>query len=169
MAQLSLEEVKKISPKILLKLIHRAKNSLKKNDVFKEMCKEYNVDTNFIDLVPVRFGDIDVSAKTDHGVIILNYKLLCDGDFLNNIHYLVHEYDHVLIQCLGDAAAPGADDGDYLHNPVEQKGFQRQIQFIDDLHGEEEAENYTENLLNHHDKDGKERDKLKEKLMEKVD
>ena len=32
------------------------------------MCKEYDVDTDIIDMIPVRFGDLDVSARTDHGL-----------------------------------------------------------------------------------------------------
>jgi hypothetical protein len=168
MGKLSLEQVKSISPKVLLKMINRAKNYIKKNEVFIDMCKNHDVDTDIIDIVPVRFGDIDVSAKTDHGIIILNYKLLCDGDFFKDFHYLIHELDHYLNQCLNDRPTKGADDGDYLHNKDEQSGFQKQIQYIDDEFGENEADNYVESLLDHHDKDGKERDKLKEILTQDI-
>jgi hypothetical protein len=166
--QYSLEEVKKISPKVLLKLIERAKKYLKTNDVFKDMCKEHNVDVDVIDLAPVRFGDLEVSARTAHGVIILNYKLLCDGDFFKDYSYLCHEITHLIQQCYGDAPTAGADDGDYLHNPYEQEGFQRQIEYIDDQFGEDEADKYVEHLLDHHDKGGKEKKELKEVLMDKV-
>jgi hypothetical protein len=166
--QLSIEDVKKISPKILLKIINRAKKYLKTNDVFIDMCKEHNVDVNILDSVPVRFGDIEVSARTSHGIIILNYKLLCDGDFFKDYSYLCHELEHMLSQCFGDTATMGANDGDYLHNPDEQKGFQRQIEYIDDQFGMGEATKYVEHLLDHHDKGGKEKEKLKDILMKKV-
>ena len=164
----SLEKVKKISPNTLLKLINRAKKYIKDNDIFKQMCSEYDLPTDIIDVMPVKFGELDVSARTERGVITLNYKLLLDGDFMKNAHYLIHEAQHWLDQCFGKKPTKGANDGDYLHNPSEQKGFQRQVQFIDDEFGENEAENYVDHLLDHHDKSGKERNKLEEKLMNKV-
>lgn len=169
MQKLTIEQVKKNSPKTLLKIIQRAKDYLKTNDVFKDMCKEYGIETDVIDLIPMRFGDLDVSARTDHGIITLSYKLLCDGDFIKDAHYIIHESQHYLDQCYGKKPTKGADEGDYLHNPFEQEGFQRQIEYIDDQHGAEEAENYVDNLLDHHDKDGKDRNELKEVLMERID
>lgn len=164
----TLEEVKKLSPTTLLKMIERAKKYLKTNDVFIDMCKESNIDVDIINLAPVRFGDLEVSARTDHGIIILNYKLLCDGDFFKDYSYLCHELQHLIDQCYGKKPTLGADDGDYLHNPAEQKGFQRQIEYIDDQFGEQEADRYVEHLLKHHDKDGKEKEELKEVLTEKI-
>jgi hypothetical protein len=166
--KISIDEVRNISPKILLRIINRAKKYLKNNEIIKNMCKEYNLDVNILDIVPIKFGDLDVSARTDHGVITLNYKLLCDGDFFKDYHYICHEFQHFLDQTMGDKPTMGADDGDYLSNPFEQEGFQRQIQYIDDEFGEDEAEKYVDHLLDHHDKDGKERDKLKDKLEEKI-
>lgn len=168
MSKISIEQAKKISPTVLLKLINRAKKYIKNNDVFKDMCKEWKVSPDIIDVIPIKFGELDVSARTAHGIITLNYKLLCDGDFFNNYHYICHEVEHYLQQCYGDHPTPGADNGDYLHNPAEQEGFQRQIQYIDDQFGKEEAENYVDHLLDHHDKDGKERKELENVLMDKV-
>jgi hypothetical protein len=167
----SIENIKNISPKILLKLIQRAKNYLKNDKVFNDLCKEYKVSSNFIDKVPIRFGDLEVSARTNKGVIILNYKLLLDGEFFKQYHYLVHELTHILQQWYGDGPTIGANDDniDYLSNPDEQEGFQRQIEYIDDMFGQDEADNYVEHLLDHHDKDGKERKELKSDLMEKID
>ena len=168
MHQLSIDQVKKISPEVLLKLIQRAKDFLKKNDVIKEMCKTYDITPDFIDLVPMKFGDLDVSARTAKGVITLNYKLLCDGDFFNDYHYLAHELEHFCQQCFGDVATQGANEGDYLANPFEQEGFQRQIEYLDHMYGENKAEDYVEHLLDHHDKNGKEREKLEKVLTEKI-
>ena len=68
----SIEDIKKVPPKTLLKLIDRAKKYLKQNSVMKDVCKEYGADINDIDLIPIRFGDLDVSARTEKGIITLN-------------------------------------------------------------------------------------------------
>jgi hypothetical protein len=170
MKKLTIEQAKKISPRVLLKIIQRAKDYIKKTDVYKDMCKKCDVDIDVIDLVPVKFGDLDVSARTERGIITLNWKLLCNGNFFNNYHYLVHECDHYYRQCYGERPSKGADDGSYLDNPDEQAAFQKQIRYIDDEFGEDEAEDYVEHLLNHHDvKNSKEREDKKEKLMKDVD
>lgn len=169
MSKISIDEVKKIPPSRLLSIIQKAKNSLKKNKVFKKMCKEFDLDVNVIDLVPVKFGDLDVSAQTKHGIITLNYKLLCDDNFSKNYMYLLHEAQHNFDQCFGDKPTMGAADGPYLDNPFEQEAFKRQIQYLDDQYGEDQAEDYVDHLLNHHDiKNTDERDDKKDILMEKV-
>lgn len=169
MKKYTIEEIKKISPKVLLKIIQKAKNAIKKNKIFKDMCKECNVNPEIIDIIPMKFGDIKVSANTSHGIITLNYKLLCDGDFLKDHMYIIHECKHYLDQCYGDGPTVGANDGDYLHNEDEQSAFQKQIEYIDDQFGEDKAEEYTDHLLDYHEKDGKERKNLKEKLMKEID
>lgn len=166
--KISIEDAKKINPSILLLLIDRMKNSLKKDEVIINMFKEYNIDLNEFDLIPMAFADIDVSAKCDHGIIFFNYALLCDGDFKKNYSYCCHEVVHWIQQTSGDKPTKGADDGDYLHNKFEQEGFQNQIEFISNHYGIDEAKEYVENLLEHHDKDGKEKDKLEKILLERV-
>lgn len=165
----SIEQVKQIPPKTLLKLINRAKEFLKRNEVMKELCQEYGVNVSIIDFIPIRFGDLDVSARTERGVITLNYKLLCDGDFFKDYHYLIHECQHYFDQCYGKKPTPGADDGDYLSNPAEERGFQRQLEYIDHMFGKDEANRYVEHLLDHHEVDDAERDERKEVLMKRVD
>jgi hypothetical protein len=168
--KLTIDQVKKISPKTLLKIIQRAKNYLKTNDVWKSACKEYNVDPDTIDLIPVKFGDLEVSARTAKGIITLSWKLLCDGDFFKNYSYLVHESVHVLRQCFDSKPSIGAEEGDYLSNPDEQEAFKFQVQFLDDQYGEDQAEDYVDNLLDHHDvKDEDEREEKKDVLMERVE
>lgn len=168
MGQLRLEEVKKIPPKVLLRLINRAKEALKSDETMKEVCSKYNINIDFIDDIPIRFADLDVSAKTDHGVVLLNYKLLCDGDFLKDKHYILHETIHVLQQTLKDKPTQSANDGDYLHNPFEQEGFQYQVKYLDDQYGPQESDRYVKQVLDHHDKGGKERKELEEKLKAKI-
>lgn len=167
--KITLKEIKQKSPGALLKLINRAKNYLKKDKVMIKAFQDHGVDINFIDVIPVKFGDIDVSATTSHGVVTLNYKLLLDGDFFKDYGYLIHEFVHVLQQCFGKKPTQGADEGEYLENPAEQEGFQYQIKYIDDKFGPDKANQYVEQLLDHHDiKDSQDREEKKDDLMSKV-
>jgi hypothetical protein len=166
----TIEEVKKMSPKTLLKIIERGKKYLKANDVYLKMCKDFDVDPNVIDIIPMKFGDINVSARTEKAVITFNYKLLCDGDFIKDYMYMLHEVNHYLRQCYDTKPSPGADDGDYLLNPAEQEAFQYQLKYIEDQEGKNKAEKYVNNLLDHHEvSDPKERKEKKEILLEKTD
>lgn len=164
-----LSVVRKMPYKSLNRMINKARKYLKENEVWQRICKEYDEEPGIIDLIPIKFGNLDVSAKCDHGIVILNYKLLCDGDFFKDFSYLVHECSHWFQQCYNDKPTQGADDGDYLHNEFEQEGFANQVEYIADQFGEDEAESYVDNLLEHHDKDGKEKKELKEVLMENVE
>lgn len=165
----TIQEIKQKSPKSFLNLINRAKKFLKKDEVMKKVFKDFDVDISFIDLIPMRFGDLDVSATTSHGIITLNYKLLADGDFFKDYGYLIHEISHYLQQCFRKTPTQGAEEGEYLDNPDEQEGFQNQIEYISKEFGDEEAEEYVEGLLDHHDIDSrKERKEKKDVLMSKV-
>lgn len=167
--KIPLQTVKKFPINKLMHLIEKAKDFIRDDDVWLEICEEYNEDPNIIDVIPTMFGDLDVSAKTDHGIVILNYKLLCDGDFFKDFSYLIHEYSHWFQQCYGDKPTKGSDDGNYLKNPYEQEGFQNQLEFISDHFGDNEAEKYVDHLLDHHEiNKPKERDELEDVLMEKV-
>jgi hypothetical protein len=164
-----ISDVKKIPFEKLESLINEAKNFLRKDKVWKDICKEYDQDVDIIDLIPTMFDDLDVSAKTDHGVVRLNYNLLCDGDFFKDYSYLIHEYSHFFQQCFGDKPTKSSDNGEYLKNPYEQEGFQNQVEYISDHFGDNEAEEYVEKLLDHHDVDDKkEKEKLEDVLMEKI-
>lgn len=162
----SLEEIKKMSPQVLLKIIQRGKDFLKKNKVMQEICDKYDFDIEDLDLIPVKFDDIDVSAKTDKGVVTLNFRLLEDGDFFKDFGYLVHEFGHHIQQSYEPTKS--ADDGDYLLNPAEQEAFQYQIKYMDDQFGKEEAENYVEQVLDHHDVNNKKERNHKENILMKL-
>jgi len=161
--------VKKLPYKSLNRMIKKMREYLKNDGVVQEMFKEYDVDISEIDLIPMRFGNLDVSAKTDHGVIIFNYRLLTDGDFFKDFSYGVHEMTHWLQQTTGTKPTKSSDDGSYLDNPFEQEGFQNQVEYIANQFGPGEAENYVDDLLEHHEvEEGKEFKEKKETLMAKV-
>ena len=167
--KLPLSAVKKLPYASLNRMIRKMREYLKRDGVVQEMFKEYEVDIEEIDLIPMRFGNLDVSAKTDHGVIIFNYKLLTDGDFFKDFSYGVHEMTHWLQQTTGTKPTKSSDDGNYLDNPFEQEGFQNQVEYIANQFGDGEAENYVDDLLDHHDiDDDKEFEEKKETLMANV-
>jgi hypothetical protein len=167
--KIPLAKVKKLPYKALNRMIKKLREFLKKDEVMQKIFKEYKVDIEELDYIPMMFGNLDVSAKTDHGVIIYNYKLLTDGDFFKDFSYGVHEITHWLQQTTGTKPTQSSDECSYLDNPFEQEGFQNQIEYIADHFGDDEAENYVDDLLDHHDVDSKKelKDK-KEKLMSKV-
>lgn len=167
--KIPLSKVKKLPYQSLNRMIRKMREYLKKNEVVQKMFKEYDVDIEEIDLIPMMFGNLDVSAKTDHGVIIYNYRLLTDGDFFKDFSYGVHEMTHWLQQTTGTKATKSSDDGSYLDNPFEQEGFQNQVQYIADQFGDGEAEKYVDDLLEHHEiEDKKEVEEKKEILMAKA-
>lgn len=167
--KISLKEVKKISPSVLLRMINKAKKYLKKDKTWIDVCKEYGETPDVIDYIPVMFGDLDVSAKTNKGIIILNYKLLCDGDFIKDFAYLIHEGTHFLQQTCNDKPTKSSDDGDYLKNEFEQEAFQEQVEYISNHEGENKAEKYVDDLLEYHDVDNKkEKKEIEEVLTEKI-
>ena len=167
--EIPLSTVKKMPYATLNRLLKKMREYLKHDGVVQEMFKEYDVDISEIDLIPMRFDDLDVSAKTDHGILIFNFKLLTDGDFFKDFSYGVHEMTHWLQQTTGEKATQSSDDGDYLHNKFEQEGFQNQFEYIANQFGKDEAENYVDDLLEHHEIDeDKEFEDKKETLMSKV-
>lgn len=162
--KIPLSVVRKLPYKTLNRMIKKMREYLKHNDIVQKMFKEYDVDISEIDYIPMMFGNLDVSAKTDHGIIIFNYKLLCDSDFFKDFSYGTHEILHFLQQTTGKKATKSSDDGSYLDNKYEQEAFSKQIAYIDDQFGLEEAKKYTGELLEHHEID----DKKKKKELEKI-
>lgn len=166
--KIPLNDIKKMPYNMLMRIINKAKKHLKNDEVMQRIFKEYDVDINEIDLIPTYFKDLDVSAKTDHGVVYLNYQLLCDGDFIKDYSYLIHEYSHWLQQTAGTKPTQSSDDDSYLDNPFEQEGFQNQIEYIAKRDGFDAAENYVDSLLEHHEIHHKEKNDKKETLMAKI-
>lgn len=147
------------------KIIDAAKVKIKNHPTTIEVFKEYGVDLDEIDLIPVTFKELEVSARSDHGIIYLNKNLLNDPEQID--HYLEHEITHILQQTTGDKPTQGADDGNYLDNEYEIEGFQNQTEYIADTRGEEAAEAYINQVLDHHGiKDIQERKERMKELFE---
>lgn len=150
----------------LRKVIDKVRNRIKKHPTVKKMFKDFKVDLNELDNVPMCFAKTSVSARTDHCIIYFNIKLLEDGDFENDDHYMVHELTHWLQQSTGNKPTQGADDGEYLDNQDEVEGFQNQTEYISDVKGDEKAKEYVAQVLDHHKiDDSKERMKKFKELL----
>lgn len=159
--------IEKISKKAQMNpsdLIDIVKQRVKKSDAVKKVFEKYKLDIDEIDLAPVCFADLDVSARTDHAIIYLNWQLL-DGDPNNIDHYLAHEFTHFCQQTTGNSPTKGSTDDTYLDNPAEQEGFSAQTEYLSETRDPEIAEEYIENVLDHHDIDGKERSEKRKKLL----
>jgi hypothetical protein len=133
------------------------------HSVVKDMLKKYDIDEDELDLVPMCFAEIPVSARTDHGVIYINIELAKDGNIKEDDHYIVHEMTHYCQQTTGDSPTQSSDDGSYLDNPIEQEGFRNQTKYIADTKGKKEAEKYVEQVLDHHENDDQDKKKRKER------
>ncbi len=164
-----LSTIKKIPYKTLNRMLNKMRAFLKKDSVVQKMFKEYNLDINEVDYIPMKFDNIDVSAKTEHGIIIFNYKLLSDKDFLKDYSYGVHEMTHFCQQTGRTEPTQSSDDGDYLSNKFEQEGFAAQVEYIANHEGEDTAKEYVDDLLDHHEiKSKPKKDELKAIFLENV-
>ena len=139
------------SKKYIKNQINKIKDFLKNDETMQKSFADHGVDIEWIEYIPVKFDYINVSAKTDHGVVILNYKLLFNNNFEEITGYALHEFIHYLQQCFGEEGTQSSNDGNYLDNPYEQEAFKKQIEFIADNKSKEDAEDYVEQLLDHHD------------------
>lgn len=138
------------------RLIKKLKDDLKRQEPFIEKCKEYDRDPDFIDSVKIFFDDLDVSAKTVNGVIILNNDLLGSGKWEDIMRYIIHESIHVMQQEAGKVHGKVNKDK-YLDDENEQEAFQAQIEYMDDHEPPEKIQQYLEQLLDHHDIKGPKR------------
>jgi hypothetical protein len=143
--------------------IEEAKKSVRESEAFVDLCKKHDIDPNYIYYIPVCFSDLDVSARTDNGIIYLNSKLISKIKDIE--HYLMHESAHWIQQCFGDGPTEPSDEDDYLSDPNEVESFRYQSEFIAETEGEDEAEDYINQVLDHHEVDGKERGKRKKDLL----
>jgi len=159
-------EIEKRKNEKIISIIEKMKNEIKKEPSFLEKCKEYKKDPNFIDEVKITFEPLDVSAKTIDGRVILNENLL-KTDWVDIIRYGIHELIHCLQQAEGLVNGK-VEKKDYLDDENEQEAFQAQISYMSDHEDPEEIQQYLEQLLDHHNIQGKEREEKKKKLLEDV-
>jgi len=132
-----------------IEMIAEVKDSLKKNDIALEICKEYGFEPDIIDGIAIEFGnpeEVDASAKTIDARVFLNSNLL-KGSFNEIMRYAIHELVHALQHMKREGPADPYEKMDYLDRPDELEAFQYQIKFENDVHGEDEAEDYVDDLI----------------------
>jgi hypothetical protein len=152
----------------ILKLVNKCKEYLSTNQILLDAFKKYNVDISELFNIPIKFGEVPVSARTEKGIITLNKKLIESADWKKICGYLVHEIVHYLQQTTANKSSPSSAGPNYLNNPKELEGFQNQIHFLSDEKGFNEAQQYAKQVVEHHDLKGKEKDLTVEKLIKKV-
>jgi hypothetical protein len=158
------QKLLKISNRYNSDKILEMKRRVKSDPVVIKKFKEYGVSIADIDKVHVEFCSLDVSAKTKDRKIYINENMLEDGA-QDPTHYLVHELTHYLQQSKNVNRINNNTD-QYLEKPTEEEAFRAQIEFKKKHDGEDEAEKYTENLLDYHNYDGKKRKEKKKELLE---
>ena len=148
---------------IILDMRDRAKN----DEELQKKFKEYGVSVDDIDEIPISFCDLDVSAKTKDKKIYLNEAMLADDSPVDDpTHYLIHELIHYLQQKTGKNMDKHRAEDDYLDKETEEEAFKTQIDFKKREESEEDAEEYVEQLLTHHDLKGKKRQEKKKELLD---
>jgi hypothetical protein len=151
-----------------LTILSKVRASLIEDEIAKQICKEYDFETDIIMGIPIDFEeDLEASAKTVDSRIILNRSLL-DEDFDIIMRYAIHELVHAL-QHMRDIGREEMEDEEYLDRGDELEAFQYQIKYEADNIGLEEAEDYAEHLVEFHEIPKKEVEDKKQELMEKVD
>lgn len=165
MPKFSPEQVKNLPHSELSKIIDKIRGDLKNNEIVQKKFEEYGVDLQEIDLIPIKFAELPVSARTEHGIIYLNWQLLLDGDLSKIDHYVVHEITHYLQQTTGDGPTTGSAEDDYLDNEFEQEGFQAQTEYLSDTRDDDTAKKYIKKVLDHHEIPSEERKEKEKDLL----
>lgn len=150
-----------------IEILARVKRELRKNDIAKDICKEYGFNIDIIDGVPIEFeDDLGASAKTIDSCIKLDSGLL-DEDFEVIMRYAIHELVHSL-QHMKMIGVDPYDGEDYLNRGDELEAFQYQIEYEADAVGKEEAENYVDNLVEYHEVPPEKIEEKKKELLERT-
>lgn len=146
--------------------LDKLKRLLQESRIVQAMCSRYGVDTEKILEAPIKFTDLPVSAKTKDKVIYINTVFAENGEFDQEVHYLVHELCHWLQQLKNDPFKLVKEDKrDYLDLPSEMEAFIFQVQFMREMYGDKFAEAYVEDLLDFHECNGERRDTKRRQLL----
>ena len=150
-------------------LLSKIRTELINDSIAKDICKENDIDEEFLAGVPITFDELDVSAKTINSEIILNTKLM-EKSFDIIMRYVIHELVHAIQHSERNGKSKKEDESaDYLDKESEIEAFQKQVLYESEVNGEESAEKYVDGLLDYHDIEGKEGEEKKRELMEEVD
>ena len=139
------------------------------NDIANEICNEFGYDKDIILGVPLSFSDdIDVAAKTVNGEMMINESLIDEKQEIL-FRYIVHELVHVFQHMQNKTEKDPYPDEEYLDRPDEIQAFQFQVEFDEEVRGEDEAIEYVEELVDYHKVPESKQDAKEDQLMDKVD
>jgi len=148
-------------------MLEQIVNLLKEHPVVLALFDKFSTDIEHIHDIPMEFADLETSAKAKKGRLYFNKAFLEDGNFIDDIHYMVHELVHALQQKNGRVHERRTGDH-YLDDPAEIEAFKHQVEFIDAYKDGREAERYVDDLLKFHEFDGVEKDNKKKELTERI-
>ena len=146
----------------------KVKSYIKSDEIYRELCDEYEQDPDIIDGISVIFtDDIDVTAKTINAKVFLNSALLDEKMEIIG-RYLLHELTHCFQHMEKEGKKRKQKNKVYLNRPEELEAFQYQIKFDSDKRSEKEVNKYVNNLISYHKIPKEKRKQKKEELMDKL-
>jgi hypothetical protein len=151
----------------IFKALSEIRAALLNDEIAMDICSEAGEDESILEAVPIYFEEMDVTAKTVSGKIMLNPALI-DEPFIIMMRYVIHELVHVM-QHLDGKKRDKDDDGNYLDKETEEAAFKRQIEFDMEHRTEKDVGEYIDGLLEYHDFPEKKREEKEEELKEFVD
>jgi predicted SprT family Zn-dependent metalloprotease len=150
------------------KMVAKVKKFLMGDEIFHELCKEYDQKPDILEGIPVVFtSDLDVTAKTINARVFLNSSLL-DEKLEIIARYLLHELTHCFQHMEREGKKKVKKEKIYLNRPEELEAFQYQIKFDADKRSDKKVNEYVNDLLSYHKIPKDKRPKKKEELMEKM-
>lgn len=149
-------------------LIAKVKEYILADEVYRELCQEYDREPNILDGIPVIFtDDIDVTAKTINAKVFLNSALMDEGIHII-ARYLLHELTHCFQHMEKEGKKRKEKDKIYLNRPEELEAFQYQIKFDAKKRPDSQVNDYVNNLISYHKIPKEKRKEKKEELMKKI-
>lgn len=150
-----------------VELVAKIKRELRNEEIALDICKEYGFDIDILDGISIEFADdLEASAKTVDGAILLSSNLI-EKDFEVMMRYAIHELVHAM-QHMKITSLKEFEGQEYLDRSDELEAFQFQIEYEAKAVGEEEAEEYVDDLIEYHEIPEDEAGDKKERLMKRV-
>ena len=132
-----------------MKDLAEIRKDLLNNSIAKEICDDNNIGSWFLAVVPIMFSELEVSAKTEDGNILLSDDLK-DHPHKTRMRYVLHELVHAIQHSL-DKNKDSDKERDYLDRDDELEAFQYQLKFDKDNMSKGDLDEYLDNLMDHHD------------------
>ena len=149
------------------KNLSKIRSEILNDPIAKDIASDLKEDSEkFLKSVSISFDELEVSAKTQNGNIILNQKLM-DKPFQVMMRYVIHELTHAVQHILNDGSK-GNDDDSYLEKDSEVEAFQRQIEYQADNSSIKETKKYVDKLIDYHETPKRKEESIKKDLLERV-